>query len=276
MEVAPGIYRITVAEERSPGLFAPNSYLVVGGRAAAFVDTGHNIPEHIQARLNYWRGIGAPKADYIFLTHRHRDHVGGASAISAATGAPIVTSEVEQAPIDQALLDGARVGRVARDGEAFDLGGVTLETVCAPGHTMGSLCVFHRQQRALFTGDNVLGSGSTVIHPHEGDIALYIQSLERLGGYGAQVIYPGHGAPVRDPQAKLRELVAHRLEREQQVLDCLRHGKDTVEAIFGELYPELEGRLHNMAREQVRSHLAKLVREGKVAASADGASYAIM
>jgi glyoxylase-like metal-dependent hydrolase (beta-lactamase superfamily II) len=187
-----------------------------------------------------------------------------------------VTSEDEKAPIEQALLNGARVGRVARDGETFDLGGVTLETVYAPGHTMGSLCVFHRQQRALFTGDNVLGSGSTAIHPHEGDMGLYIRSLERLTGCGAQVIYPGHGAPVRDAQAKLRELISHRLEREQQVLDCLRRGKGTVEAIFGELYPELEGRLHNMAREQIRSHLAKLVKEGKAAASADGASYTII
>lgn len=275
MELAPGVHVVTVTDERAPGIYAPNTYFVIGKRGAALIDCGHNFPEHIQARLDAWRALGSPRIERIFITHRHRDHTGGAPVISKALGATIVAHSKEKPAIEGQWGDAARVGQVVEGGETFDLGGAALEVAFAPGHTLGSICLFLREQGALFTGDTVLGTGTTVINPGDGDIGLYIESLKRLLELRSGVLYPGHGDPVRDPGRKLRMLIAHRLEREQQVLDCLRRGKNTVDAIFDEIYPELEPRLHTMARNQIRSHLLKLEREGRVAPSADGATYAL-
>ena len=236
---------------------------MVGAEAAAFVDAGLDRAEDNQARLDYLKRVGNPPVKAILITHRHIDHVGGATAIQKATGATIVTTPAEKAPVEQGLK-GVKVGLVAEDRETMDLGGLTLEVVHAPGHTMGSMAVFVPERRALFTGDNVMGLGTSVIHPGEGDIGLYIQSMEKFLRYEPRVIYPGHGPVVKEPKGKLRELIAVRKEREEQIVTLLRGGPKTAEQLFKAMYEELAERLHSMARSQVRSHLGKLEKEGRV------------
>ncbi|MBI4199580.1 MAG: MBL fold metallo-hydrolase [Chloroflexi bacterium] len=266
-EIAPGVHRITTGAGSGPGHYAPNSYLVVGGDGAAFIDTGWARPEDVQARLDYLAHLGNPIVKAIAVTHRHPDHVGGALAIQRATGAQVVTAPAEQGPIEKAH-PGLRV-RAAADGEVMGLGGLTLEFVHAPGHTLGSLVVFLRERKALFTGDNVMGVGTSVIDPREGDLAAYLETLEKLLRYGPAMIYPGHGPQVDDAQAKLRELIAHRMERETQVLTLVREHPRGVEELVGEIYPELDVGVLPLARDQVRSHLLKLMKEGRVAKGQD-------
>lgn len=262
-EIASGIHRLVYDPEPTPGVFQTNSWMILGHTATALIDTGWNRPEEIQARLDYIDTVPHPPVEYLIITHRHGANVGGASAMVRRFGGIIVSHPQEKEHIDEAL-DGITVGRTVQDGERLDIGGITLEIIHAPGHTFGSLGVFLHERRALFTGDNVMGVGTSVVNPGQGDIGLFLETMDRFLRYDAQVIYPGQGPVVADPRAKLEELIAHRREREDQIIAQLTQGPRTVEELFQVIYTDLVEQRHNMARNQVRSHLSKLEREGKV------------
>lgn len=157
-------------------------------------------------------------------------------------------------------------------GEVFTTGKEELEVVHTPGHTPGMCCFFLRQRGVLFSGDHILGLGTTVISQPKGDMGLYMDSLRKLVNYPLQQILPGHGPVISQARRKVAELLQHRLEREDQVLSCLNKGQHQIEEIVKEIYTELEPRLVGLARQQVEAHLLKLVREGKVQAR-DGGYY---
>ncbi len=269
MEEAPNVYRVTVGKGEFTGVYAPNVYLVVGDDAAVFIDTANGTEEEVRAHLGPWDSMDRPRIAAIVLTHRHLDHIGGAARLSGDTGGVLYSSPGERRPIERAL-DVVRVGKTVNDGETLNLGGTTLEFIHAPGHTLGSLCVYHREQGILFTGDTILGTGSTAISPDHGDMRLYMESLRKLLAYDARAIYPGHGPVICDPQARIRGLIEHRMERERHILDLVRKGRSTVEELFDDIYPRLDSRLHDAAHGQVRSHLVKLKHEGKVVLPGDG------
>lgn len=264
MEIAPGIHHIVTDLQHSTGV--TNTYLVVGTQGAAFIDTGWDRPGEAKARIDYWERIGRPPLQGIVVTHRHPPHWGNGPAIQKACGgAPIIASYAERDEIERRMPD-AKVDRAVRDGEVLALGGVTLEFVEAPGHTYGSLAVFVRETRALFTGDNVMGSGTSVINPGEGEIALYLQTLDRFLRIEPAVIYPGQGPVVTDPRAKLTSLIAHRKEREREIIALLAVSPMTIEQIAGTLYADVREGVRHLARRQVESHLLKLEGEGRAAA----------
>jgi glyoxylase-like metal-dependent hydrolase (beta-lactamase superfamily II) len=266
MEIAPGIHNVIT--ERAPAVGVTNTYLVVGSESAIWVDTGWDREGEAQARLDYWRGVGRPPLGGIVVTHRHPPHWGNAPAIQRVTGAPIIATAVERGAIEE-RMKGARVDRVVGDGETLRLGGVTVEFVHAPGHTYGSLAVFLREPNALFAGDNVMGTGTSVINPGEGEIELFLGTMEKFMRYDPSVIYPGQGQAVTDPRSKLRELVRHRREREAQIVELLGQGPKSVDDLFRSIYPDLDGRVGHLARNQIMSHLVKLQNEGRVSASGE-------
>jgi glyoxylase-like metal-dependent hydrolase (beta-lactamase superfamily II) len=264
MELAPGIHNVIT--EGAPRTGVTNTYLIVGADAAVWVDAGWDRPGEAEARVDYWAKVGSPRLAGIIVTHRHPPHWGNAPALAARGGAPIIATSAEKAAIE-ARMAGARVGKVVEDGETLPLGGLTLEFVHAPGHTYGSLAVFVREPRALFTGDNVMGTGTSVVNPGEGEIGLYLQTLQKFMRYDPAVIYPGQGPVITDPRAKLRELVRHRREREAQILTLLTEGPRSVDDLFRLIYSGLDERTSHLARNQIQSHLDKLEREGRVSAS---------
>lgn len=269
MELAPGVHNILTDLQHTTGV--TNTYLVVGSEGAAFVDTGWDRPGEAQARIDYWRSLGRPPLKGIIVTHRHPPHWGNAPAIQKACGpAPIIASVVEKESIE-ARMPNAKVDRAVRDRETLSLGNTTLEFLDAPGHTYGSLAVYVRESRALFTGDTVMGTGTSVVNPGEGEIGLYLQTLAKFLRYAPAVIYPGQGPVVTDPRAKLNELLAHRKEREAQILDLLSKGHASADEMVGILYSGLREGLQRLAKNQIESHLIKLVQDGK--AISDGQRY---
>ena len=269
MEVAPNVHQVTVGERMSVGVDAPNVYLVTGMGMAAFVDTAYGRDDEVSAHLKLWETQGKPDIAGIVLTHRHRDHIGGAARLHEATGGQIVCGIEEKESIEL-VLGGLRVGRSVASGDTLDLNGATLEFIRTPGHTLGSLCVLYREQGVLFTGDTILGAGTTSISPDHGDMGMYIESLRDLYEYDARMICPGHGPAVERPKAKIEQLIKHRLYRERQILGLLEGGHGTIDELFGAIYSKLDSRLHDAARGQIRAHLIKLVREEEVAEVEDG------
>ncbi|MCH7626810.1 MAG: MBL fold metallo-hydrolase [Chloroflexi bacterium] len=275
MEIAPGVELITVNETEYMDGFThtPNVYFIQGSEGVAFIDTAFGKDEEQQAYLELWKSRGSPSVKAIILTHRHGDHIGGAARLHESTGGPIHAGKVEVEAID-AELEGAGVSVPVGDGDVLELGGATLEFIHTPGHTLGSTCVFLREQGVLFTGDMILGSSTTVISPDHGDMADYIDSMRKLLPYDARLIAPGHGPMVHDPEAKIRDLIDHRLEREGQIVALLGDGKNTIDEMFSAIYPALHAGLHNTAKSQIRAHLNKLEKDGKVERSESG-DYAL-
>lgn len=232
------------------------------------VDTGYRQEETIKARLEYLRKLPL-EITHILLTHAHIDHMGGAEAFQQETGAPILCHPLEVEAANR-FFQQARIGGTLADGQVILGDGRALEAVHTPGHTPGHLCFFLREEGVLFSGDHVPGAGTVAIGPPHGDMAQYLQSLKRLQGLPLRLILPAHGPPVREPARKLRELVAHRQEREEQILGYLKAGHHTAAAMVKEIYPELEERLLSLARGQVWAHLIKLEREGRVKAQGQG------
>lgn len=270
-EIATGIH-LVIAED-AVGTGINNTYLVVGSTGAVWVDTGWDREGEADLRLDYWRNVGSPPINGYVITHRHPPQWGNAAAMQEVSGGPILSTQVEKDVLDL-RMGGSTIDRAVADGETLSLGDITLEFVHAPGHTYGCLAVLIREHRALLPGDTVMGMGTSVVNPGEGEIALFLQTMEKFRGLNLAAIYPGQGSVVSDPESKLRDLIRRRLEREQDIVDLLRDGPKSVADLHKALYREMDPERTRLALNQVRSHLTKLENERRI--TADDAEYRLM
>jgi len=243
--LSPLVRRITAPNPSAMTGSGTNTYLVGTGEVTV-IDPGPDDLRHLSAILSALQG---ERVDRILLTHAHPDHAPAAVPLGRQTGAPILAFSADH-PL--------------RDGEVLS-GGARLEVIHTPGHTSDHLCFFLQAEQALFSGDLVMSGSTVVIAPPDGDMAAYLQSLERLRRWPIARIYPGHGDVIDAPGAVLAEYIAHRLMRERQVLDALRDGPARIPALVRRIYVEVPQALHPLAALSVYAHLLKLKAEGKVA-----------
>jgi len=221
---------------------------IVGEGPSAVIDPGPDDEDHLPRVAR-----DAGELSVILITHDHPDHAEGAARLSEMTGAPVASY--------RPAGDGTRI----RDGEELKVGGARIKAAYTPGHSPDHMVFFVPQVSALFTGDAVMGTGTSVIDPPEGDLAQYLRSLRKMEELRPRVIYPGHGQVVFDAQAKLEEYLTHRAEREQQVLAALEDGLSTIADMVLEIYEECPEEVRPLAARSVLAHLLKLEHEGRVA-----------
>jgi glyoxylase-like metal-dependent hydrolase (beta-lactamase superfamily II) len=237
-------------------LSGTNSYLIDCGNGEAIcIDPGPVIERHIQALLHRAGAMNA-RISLILLTHTHPDHAPAAPVLAQRTGATIAAHEKTEFPHTRDL----------RDGERIVIGDTAIVSIDAPGHTFDHLVFYEPREGALFTGDVVLGEGYVVIAPPNGAMRPYQGTLARLLAEfrDAKTIYGGHGEPVSDPPKKLREYIAHRETREQEILNALESGPQTIPDLVQKIYHETNPILWPAAARQMLAYLLALEQEGRV------------
>jgi glyoxylase-like metal-dependent hydrolase (beta-lactamase superfamily II) len=274
------LVRRVLAPNSSPYTYTgTQTWLVGAGREIAVIDPGPagsglsigdpkdiNGEGHVEAIL---RAVGDAQVTAILCTHTHRDHSPAAAPLRAATGAPIIgcapLSIADDGPrADSAFDPDYAPDRILSDGERIAGDGWTLEAVATPGHTSNHLCYALVETAALFTGDHVMKWSTSVVSPPDGDMAAYMESLQKLYDRNDRVYYPAHGPTVENPRQLVRGMIGHRRMRERQILELLERGPQQVPAMVAEMYKGLDPRLNGAAGRSVLAHLVDLQRQGRV------------
>jgi glyoxylase-like metal-dependent hydrolase (beta-lactamase superfamily II) len=245
-----------LAPNPSPFTLEGTNTWIVGRSPSLVIDPGPDGSQH----LDEVRRAAGPVAA-VLLTHHHPDHAPGAAAFARATGAPVLAFEPEPGE------------RPLRDGQLVRGGGVELRAIHTPGHTPDHVAFHDEASDIIFTGDAVLGRGTSVIDPPEGDLVAYLDSLRRMLALRPHNLCPGHGPVVWDAPAKLRGYLEHRAGRERQILEALASGPATPDELVPSIYAEYPAALHPVAARSVLAHLLALVQAGRVLQ--DGERFAL-
>lgn len=265
-QIEPAIGRLLAHNPSAFTYYGTQTYLV-GTSEIAVIDPGPDLPEHVDALV---AAIGARPVTAIVCTHTHRDHSPASRPLAQRTGAPIIGCAplvMEGTGLEAGFDADYSPDYVLDDAEHLDIEGGLLRAVATPGHTSNHLCFEIEggpSDGALFTGDHVMGWSTTVVVPPDGDMAEYMQSLDKLRQRTDRIYYPAHGPPVDNPQQYVRHLAGHRMQREKQVLKLVGDRRRDIPDIVANAYPGLDPRLVGAAGASVLAHLLDLERRGLV------------
>jgi endoribonuclease LACTB2 len=274
IEFRPGFICFPVRTKTLPPATHTNCY-IVGRREFVVIDPASPFEDEQAALASCVDDLIAEGRTMreIILTHLHPDHVGGVNALVTHLGGRV---RVAAHRLTAEALDGnIRVDRLIEDGEMIDLPGsphLALRAMHTPGHARGHLCFYEERTGALITGDNIVGLGSVLINPPEGNMRDYLASLERLRALPhLSVLFGAHGPAVAGARARIEEYIAHRLEREANILAAVRDdGARTPAEIVARVYTDVHPKAHAMAERAVLAHLEKLEAENLVTRESDG------
>jgi len=270
-EALSPLVRRVLARNPSPFTFTGTGTYIVGHGTVAIIDPGPADPEHLDAVA---AAVAGETVSHFLITHTHMDHSPGAGPLRARLGgtiagcAPLVLRD-DGPRADAGFDPGYAPDHVMADGEAVAGPGWTLRAVHTPGHTSNHLCFALEEEGALFSGDHVMGWSTTVVAPPDGDMADYMASLAKLMGRSDVRYYPTHGAPVDEPQRLVKGMIAHRRQRETQILAQLAQGPRAIPAMVEQMYAAIDRRLWPAAGRSVLAHLIDLEARGRVRRAGD-------
>src|ERR1051325_144174 len=237
----------------NPGIMTlqgTNQY-IVGKENEVVIDVALSADSNLDGIIEQAEAMGAKKIEKILLTHIHSDHCGGALALRKRCGAKL---GIHRSRAGYLGGEDFQYG----DNETVGFDGGELNVLHTPGHESGHCCFYESSDKVLFSGDNILGYGTAVSRPPDGNMTDYLKSLERLLEFNISLILPGHGPLVGQPKAKTPEYIQHRLEREQQILGALRQGRETIGDVTQTIYVDVSPALRRVAEFSVQAHLEKL------------------
>lgn len=264
--VSPLIRRV-IASNAGPFTFTGTGTYIVGRGQVAVIDPGPDRPDHLEAIL---KAVESEDVTAILITHNHADHSPLAGPLAKATGAtihgapPVYGAGESLGDLEEAHDDGFVPDVAVSLGSRIAGPGWTLVAVPTPGHTANHVCYALLEENALFTGDHVMGWATSVVIPPDGDMAQYRASLDLILQMDFATLWPTHGPPVTEPAPFLRACIAHRGEREADILREVRRAPRTVGDIVERLYAGLDLRLRAAAAMSVWAHLIALARDGHV------------
>jgi len=290
VEVAPLVRRVTA---HNPGRFSGwgTGTYIVGRGEVAVVDPGPTLNSH---RAALEAALEGETVTTILVTHCHSDHSPLATWLKERTGAPTVCygphvfdpdwveddtdpyefDAEDLAAIAEAVADGAteeghdrdfRPDITVVDGDIAARGeGWTISALHTPGHTSNHTCYYLREQQLLFSGDHIMGWSTSVITPPDGNMRDYLASLAKVRELAPAALYPTHGSPVTEPVPFVDAYIAHRLDRERNILAALADGLTLIPDIVIRLYVDVNPKLYRAAARSVLAHMIKLVGDGLV------------
>ena len=259
--IARGVWRLVAPNASAMTGPGTNTY-VLGDPPVAVLDPGPDDPAHLAAILAL-----VPAPETVFVTHTHRDHSPLAATLATRCGARLVG---RPPPGDgRQDLSFAPLVVPARN-QRFDVGGRALRAIDTPGHASNHVCWLLEDESLLFTGDHLLDGVTPVILAPDGDMADYLDALQRLRGYRLARLAPGHGRVLESPYELIDQVEAHRLRREAQVAETLRAiGPGDLDALVAEVYRGIGPELLRFARLSLLAHLVKLERDGRARRDGD-------
>lgn len=253
---------------------ATNAYFVGddGWKRVVVVDPGSKAG--VETVVSALEELGNPKVEAIWLTHAHPDHAGGAAELRDRLQAPTWMHPAEL-PVAERMGVHFPLDHELSGNETLEGAGRQFDVVLTPGHAVGHVVFVEQGSGLTLAGDMVHGAGTIGIFPPYGSMEDYLDSLRRMLDHGVTVLLPGHGPIIEDGPATIRRYIAHRLNRENEILEEVAAGVDTIPVIVEHLYPVILSHNVRAAQATVLAHLNKLISEGKVVreGSGESASY---
>jgi glyoxylase-like metal-dependent hydrolase (beta-lactamase superfamily II) len=271
-QIAPGIRRV-IANNPGPFTFHGTGTYILGTGNVAVIDPGPDDEEHIGAIL---AALDGETISHILVTHTHMDHSPGCRPLQALTGAPTYAygphgaGKLEQGvQVEEGGDMDFAPDHLVKHGDVIRGGDWTVECVYTPGHTSNHMCFALQEQKALFTGDHVMGWSTSIISPPDGDMAAYMQSLELLLERDDAVYWPTHGPSIIDPKTHVRAYIAHRIEREEQILACIDEGTHNIRDMVPLMYRDTPEFMYPAAARSVLAAMENLLRKNQVVADGE-------